>query len=80
MSWVPIIIKMSTAQIIYEQYKILPKKVKNELIELINKDNDEYVQVSLPHLIEGLKELKLVLDGKAKARQVSELLKELGHD
>jgi|GEM_PF-989812 hypothetical protein len=71
---------MSTAQIIYEQYKVLPKKVRNELIELINKDNDEYVQVCLPNLIERLKELKLVLDGKIKARPVSELLKELGHE
>jgi hypothetical protein len=71
---------MSTAQIIYEQYKVLPKKVKNELIELINKDNDEYVQVCLPELIEGLIELKSVLHGKASARPVSELLKELGHE
>jgi len=71
---------VSTAQIIYEQYKVLPQKVKNELIELINKDNDEYVQLCLPELIEGLKELKLVFDGKVKARPVSELLKELGHE
>jgi len=71
---------MSTAQIIYEQYKVLPKKVKNELIELINKDNDEYVQVCLPELIEGLKELKSVLHGKKSARPVRELLKELGHE
>ena len=69
---------MSTAQIIFEQYKVLPKKVRNELIELINKDNDEYIQVALPALIEGLKELKLVQSGQLKARPVSELLKELG--
>lgn len=72
--------KMITAQIIYEQYKVLPKKARNELIELINKDNDEYVQVNLPSLIEGLKELKLVHSGKLKARPVSDLLKELGHE
>ncbi len=71
---------MSTAEIIYEQYKVLPKKVKNELLELINKDNDEYVQISLPNLMEGLKELKLVLNGKAKARSARELLNELKHE
>ncbi len=39
---------MNTAQIIYEQYKVLPTRVKNELVALINKDNDAYVQVCLP--------------------------------
>ena len=71
---------MSTAQIIYEQYKVLPKKVRDELIELINKDNDEYVQICLPALMDGLKDLKLVLKGKIKARPVSELLQELEHE
>lgn len=68
---------MNTAQIIYEQYKILPKKVKNELIELINKDNDEYVQVCLPSLIAGLKELKLIGEGKLTASSFDDFLKEL---
>jgi hypothetical protein len=68
---------MSTAQIIYEQYKVLPVRVKNELIALINKDNDEYVQVCLPSLVEGLKELKQVLDGKKQGRDAREFLNEL---
>lgn len=67
---------MSTAQIIYEQYKVLPTKVKKELIELINQNNDEYVQVCLPSLISGLEELKLVREGKLEASSFDDFLKE----
>ncbi|MFN3488618.1 MAG: hypothetical protein ACK4YV_05770, partial [Emticicia sp.] len=69
--------KMSTAQIIYEQYKVLPKKVQNELIALINKDNDEYVQVYLPSLIAGLNEMKLIREGKLEATSFEDFMKEL---
>ncbi len=68
---------MNTAQIIYEQYKVLPAKVKNELVALINKDNDEYVQVCLSSLVEGLQDLKQVLDGKKQGRDAREFLSEL---
>lgn len=69
---------MSTAQIIYEQYKVLPKRVKKELVELIMQKNDElFTDISLPAIKEGLKELKSVLKGESEARPVSELLKEL---
>ncbi len=71
---------MNTAQIIYEQYKVLPTNVKNELVALINKDNDEYVQVSLPSLVEGLQDLKQVLDGKKQGRDAREFLRELRED
>lgn len=32
---------MSTAQIIYEQYKVLPKRVQKELKALIISDNEK---------------------------------------
>jgi len=68
---------MSTAQIIYEQYKVLPKKVQNELIALINKNNDEYVQVSLPSLIAGLNEMKLIREGKLEPTSFDDFMKDL---
>jgi hypothetical protein len=68
---------MSTAQILYEQYKILPKKVKIELKTLINKENDESLDISLPALQSGLKELKSVLNGTSKTTPIKDFLKEL---
>lgn len=68
---------MSTAQTIYEQYKVLPKKVQNELIALINKNNDEYVQVSLPSLIAGLNEMKLIREGKLEPTSFDDFMKDL---
>jgi hypothetical protein len=68
---------MSTAEILYEQYKVLPKKVQNELKALINTDDEEMVSVSLKGLKRGLKEVKQIREGKIKARPVSELFKEL---
>lgn len=32
---------MSTAQILYEQHKVLPKKVKAELKALMNKEDED---------------------------------------
>lgn len=68
---------MSTAQILFEQYKILPKRIKNELKTLIENDGVEYVDISLPALLEGVKELKSVLNGTSKATPIEVLLKEL---
>ena len=68
---------MNTAQSFYEVYKALPKSVQREVTELITHENDEYIQVSVSALVEGLKELKEIKAGKKQARPVSELLKEL---
>ncbi len=68
---------MNTAQGFYEVYKALPKSVQREVTELITHENDEYIQVSVSALVEGLKELKEIKAGKKQARPVSELLKEL---
>ncbi len=71
---------MSTAQILFEQYKVLPRKVKKELKSLIDEEENEKVEVSVKHLREGLKELKLVLSGQAQATPIEELLKELENE
>lgn len=68
---------MSTAQIIFEQYRVLPKRVKKELFGMISKEYDEFVQVNVFSLIEGLKELKSVRQGKIKSTPAREFLLEL---
>lgn len=68
---------MSTAQIIFKQYQILPKRVKKELFGMISKENDDYVQVNVSSLIAGLQELKLVREGKAKSTSARDFLLEL---
>ena len=52
---------MSTAQIIYEQYKVLPKRVREELKALIiNEENQEQPLTLMQEIEEGLKEVKPV--------------------
>nr|WP_299417548.1 hypothetical protein [uncultured Emticicia sp.] len=48
------------AQIIHEQYKILPKKVQNELKSLINSENDEENVRLIEQITKGLREVKLI--------------------
>lgn len=71
---------MNAALGFYEVYKALPKNVQREVMELITHDNDEYIQVCVPALLEGLKELKDVKEGKNTSRPISELLKELKNE
>jgi hypothetical protein len=71
---------MSTAQILFEQYKVLPKKIKKQLKTLIEEEETEYVDISLPALMEGVKEMKLVLSGKSEATPLEEFLKELENE
>ena len=71
---------MNTAQILYEQFKVLPRRVKNELKTLIENEGDEYVDISLPALKEGLKDLKSVLNGRSKATPLKDFLKELENE
>lgn len=68
---------MNTAQGFYEVYKSLPKKVQKEVIDLITHDNEDYIQICLPTLVDGLKELKEIKAGNKQSRPVSELQKEL---
>lgn len=69
---------MSTAQILYEQYKVLPKKVKAELKALINKeDEDVLTDISLPAIQRGLDSIKKLKGGKVKTTNARQFLAEL---
>lgn len=69
---------MSTAQIIYEQYKVLPKRVREELKALIvNEDNQEQPLTLMQEIEEGLKEVKLMKEGKIPTRTFADLKKEI---
>ena len=67
---------MSTAQIIYEQYKILPKKVQNELKSLINSENDEENVRLIEQVTQGLGEVKLIREGKLKTLTLADVFDE----
>lgn len=69
---------MSTAQIICEQYKVLPKRVREELKALIvNEDNQEQPLTLMQEIEEGLKEVKLMKEGKIPTRTFADLKKEI---
>lgn len=68
---------MSTAQILFEQYKVLPKKIRKQLRTLIEEEENEYVDISLPHFKEAVKQVKLLKQGKLKTTDAREFLKEL---
>lgn len=79
---------MTTAQVLYQQYKVLPPRIKKELKELIVKEatfidededdeNGNTIRIAVEPLKEGLRELKLVLAGKLKARAAREVLEEI---
>lgn len=67
---------MSTAQIIHEQYKVLPKKVQNELKSLINSENDEENVRLIEQVTQGLREVKLIREGKLKALTLADVFDE----
>lgn len=69
---------MSTAQILYEQYKVLPKKVKAELKALINsEDEDMLTDISLPAIHRGLDAIQKLKKGKVKTTNARQFLEEL---
>jgi hypothetical protein len=68
---------MSIAQILFEQYKVLPKKVKTQLKTLIDSEDKEKIDISLPALKEAIREVKSLHEGKAKTSNAREFLAEL---
>ncbi len=65
---------MTTAQIIYEQYKVLPKPIRQELKSLINSEEETEMPFSLLADIEqGLAEVKLIQAGKPPRRTFADL-------
>lgn len=71
---------MSTAQILYEQYKVLPPRLQRELKKLINEDDEEEKVPLLDQIREGMKEIRLIKDGKLKAKTLREVLDELDNE
>lgn len=68
---------MSTAQILYEQFKVLPPRIQRELKMLIvQKEEDEKVPL-VEQIREGMKEIRLIKAGKLKAKSADEFLAEL---
>jgi flagellar motility protein MotE (MotC chaperone) len=74
---------MSTARILYEQYKVLPKRIRQELKTLINKDEDikepkqAKKKLLLKEIEESLLEVKMMQNGSIPKRSFSDLLTEL---
>nr|WP_293844903.1 hypothetical protein [uncultured Arsenicibacter sp.] len=68
---------MTTAQILFEQYKVLPSRVKRELKEMIIQEEAEDVVPLKDQIKEGLKEIKLIKEGKLKAKSADVFLAEL---
>ena len=68
---------MSTAQVLYQQYKALPERLQKELKQLIVKDENELIEINLSEFKKAVKQVKLLREGKIQARPISELFKEL---
>ncbi len=65
---------MTTAQIIYEQYKVLPKRVRQELKSLIISEEEVEKPFSLMEEIEeSLKQVKLIREGKLPRKNARDL-------
>ena len=68
---------MSTAQILFEQYKVLPPRIKRELKTLINQEAEEEKVPLREQIRQGMKEIRLIKEGKLQAQTLGELLKEM---
>lgn len=71
---------MSAAQAYFELYKTLPKKVRKEVLELIEENTDEIVSISLKALTESIEQVKLLKAGKAVVRPIQAILDEINAD
>ncbi len=68
---------MSTAQILFEQYKVLPPRIQRELKTLINQEEaDEHVPLR-EQIRQGMKEIRLIKEGKLEAKSADDFLAEL---
>ena len=68
---------MNTAQIIYEQYKVLPRRVREELKALIVNEESIPEPLTLMEEIEGgLREAKAIREGRLPAQTFEDLKNE----
>ena len=65
---------MSTAQIIYEQYKVLPKRVRQELKALIISEEESKPLSLMKEIEESLKQVKLIQEGKLPKKNMRDIL------
>lgn len=81
---------MTTAQVLFEQYKVLPKRIQRELKEMIiqeekptlaeeddDDENGDTIRISIKALKDSIREVKKLKAGKQKGRPIEELLAEL---
>ncbi|MBO0930002.1 hypothetical protein [Fibrella aquatilis] len=71
---------MSTAQILFEQYKVRPPRIRRELKTLIDQEAaDEKVPLR-EQIRQGMREVRLVKEGKLKAQSLGEFLADLSKE
>ncbi len=70
---------MSAAEGFYEVYKALPKKIQKEVRQLIEDEAKGNVRVSLSEIGEGLKDVKLIQEGKIPRKTFADFKKELAN-
>jgi len=69
---------MNTARIIYEQYKVLPKRVREELKALIVSEDEPEVANSLMAEIEqGLEEVLAMKEGRIPVRTFEDIKRDM---
>lgn len=83
---------MTTAQVLYEQYKVLPPRIRKELRKLIviesepvaeqedDDENGDTIRISLKALKESIRDVKLLKAGKLKTTSFDDFLAELKHE
>ena len=70
---------MSTAQILFEQYKVLPSRIQRELKTLINEEGEEHVPLR-EQIRQGMQEIRLIKEGKLQAKSADDFLTELRNE
>ncbi|RZK30450.1 MAG: hypothetical protein EOO57_17765 [Hymenobacter sp.] len=83
---------MTTAQVLFEQYKVLPKRIQQQFKQLIvqadqpaaaeddDGDTDTHISISMEALHTSIEQVKLLRAGKAKLSTLGELFAELEAD
>jgi hypothetical protein len=71
---------MSTAQILFEQYKVLPPRIQREMKTLIDQEAAGEKVPLREQIREGMREVRLVKEGKLKAQTLGDLLKEIDNE
>ena len=83
---------MTTAQVLFEQYKVLPQRIRRELKQMIDEaekpapkqeededddDTGDTIRISMKALKDSIREVKKLKAGKQKVTSWDDFLKEL---